>query len=69
MLFKKKKKASYSCRIAYERSEAAREQRIALYKTDQQEQQRQTEIDQEYFQTWLLILSLLGPKLSQMFVV
>ena len=35
---RKKKKASHSCRITCERSESARERRIALCKSDQQQQ-------------------------------
>ena len=33
------KKAIHSCRITCKRSESARERRIALYKSDQQQQQ------------------------------
>ena len=36
--YKKKRKASHSCRVTYERSESARERTIALYKSDQQQQ-------------------------------
>ena len=36
-VFKFKKKKSYSCRITCERSEPARERKIAVYKSDEQQ--------------------------------